>query len=100
MLKNVNVILYLAVLIGGDGDELGLGENKGVLPPSPPQHIPGFNHVNSGLVPMQRVEDDLEMMGKEEQLFLGGLRVHAGSDRPTHTKPQHSHIPVCPVCCW
>lgn len=46
---------YLVVLVGGDCDKLGLGENKGVLPSTPPQHVSGFNHMNSGLVAMQRM---------------------------------------------
>lgn len=45
--------MYLVVLVGGDCDKLGLRENKGMLPSTPPQHVPGFNYMNSGLVAMQ-----------------------------------------------
>lgn len=60
--------MYLVVLVGGDCDKLGLGENKGVLPSSPPQHVPGFYNVNSGLVAMQWVQDYLEI--KENRLKI------------------------------
>lgn len=46
-------MLYLVVLVGSDSDKLGLGENKGVLLSSPPQHVPGLNYVNSGLVAVE-----------------------------------------------
>lgn len=52
---------HLVVLVGGDGDELSLGENEGVLSSTPPQHISGFNYMDSGLVAVQRVKDDLKM---------------------------------------
>lgn len=55
---------YLVVLVGGDGDKLGLGENKRVLPSAPPQHVPGFNDMNSGLVAMQRVQNYLGIKEK------------------------------------
>lgn len=51
---------YLVVLVGCDGDKLSLGEHERVLPPSPPQHVPGFDHVNPGLVAVQRVQDYLQ----------------------------------------
>lgn len=37
-----------------------------MLPPTPPQHVPGFNHMNSGLVAVQRVQDYLQ--GKDFQM--------------------------------
>lgn len=61
------MLWYLVVLVGGDCDKLGLGENKGVLPSAPPQHVSGFNYVNSGLVAVQRVQDDLEI--KEQAVY-------------------------------
>lgn len=51
---------HLVVLVGGHCDELGLGENEGVLPSPPPQHVSGLDDVDPGLVAMQRVQDDLE----------------------------------------
>lgn len=40
-----------------------------MLPPTPPQHVPGFNHVNSGLVAVQRVQDYLQR--KDFQMHHG-----------------------------
>lgn len=37
-----------------------------MLPSAPPQHVSGFNDMNSGLVAMQRVQDYLEI--KEKRL--------------------------------
>lgn len=51
---------HLVVLVGGHCDKLGLRENKGVLPSPPPQHVPGLDDVDSGLVAMQRVQDNLD----------------------------------------
>lgn len=47
------IIWYLIVLVGSHCDELGLRENKRVLSSAPPQHVSGFNYVDSGLVAVQ-----------------------------------------------
>lgn len=61
LIYSINVILwYLIVLVGSHCDKLGLRENKRVLSSAPPQHVSGFNYMDSGLVAVQRVQDDLE----------------------------------------
>ena len=66
------MLWYLVVLVGGDREELGLWEDEGVLPSPPPQHVSGLDHMNPGLVAMQRVEDDLEI---EEERFAQSPQV-------------------------
>lgn len=50
------------VLVGGDGGELGLREDEGAEVLGA-RHVLGFginvHHMEAGLVPVHRVEDDL-----------------------------------------
>lgn len=52
---------YLLVLVGGDCHELGLGEDVGPEGAAGElQHVVGLDDVKSGLVPVHRVQDDLQ----------------------------------------
>lgn len=98
-IPRVDVVLwYLVILVGGDREELGLGEDEGALSSAPPQHVPRFDEVNSGLVAMQGVQDDLR--SKEETLTPNAPQRRARCVAVFRPVCGVLHVPGSPACCW